>query len=302
MNIDLRKKMKLFSHPLVVDDKGLIYCRALHQMKPLEVHQCEICPLWDGLAGQIRCQYVDLMENQTDLTPDEQKKRIQEQLQEGSTEEFPDFVEEGADINFAGLLELPSWTFKEWEMVERAYQFAAKAHKGMTRKGTSIPYITHPIEVAYYGFLLSDNPVVVSAAVLHDVAEDTPYGIKDIEDAFGREVAFLVAQESENKREDLPKEVSWKIRKEEFLEHLMHASKEAKIIALADKLSNVKAMKRDYERIGDNIWDRFNVKDPKAHGWYYHSIMELTKDLSDHFLWQEYKDICTALFGKEDLL
>ena len=77
--------------------------------------------------------------------------------------------------------------------------------------------------------MTSDNEVIAAAA-LHDVVEDTPITIAQIEQEFGATIAMYVAHESENKREDRPKSETWKIRKQEQLEKTRHASRFVKCI------------------------------------------------------------------------
>ena len=59
------------------------------------------------------------------------------------------------------------------QMIQKAAVFAAKAHEGMMRKGSKIPYIYHPMEVALIVAQMTDDPEVIAAAYLHDVLEDT---------------------------------------------------------------------------------------------------------------------------------
>jgi len=79
-----------------------------------------------------------------------------------------------------------------------AYAFAAKAHEGQFRKDGVTPYITHPVAVAErileekWPDPLHRVPVLLEAALLHDVVEDTPVTIKEVEEAFGKEVARVV--------------------------------------------------------------------------------------------------------------
>ncbi len=77
------------------------------------------------------------------------------------------------------------------EPVERAFDLAVEAHEGQKR-ATGEPYVTHPIASAQITAELGIDPVAVTAALLHDVPEDTEYGLTDIEDRFGPEVARLV--------------------------------------------------------------------------------------------------------------
>ena len=68
-------------------------------------------------------------------------------------------------------------------------------------------------------------------------------------------------------------------------------SPEIKMLALGDKLSNIRAVYRDYQKDGDQLWERFNQKDKAEHGWYYRSIAEATKDLTAFPAWQEYNQL-----------
>ena len=81
----------------------------------------------------------------------------------------------------------------------------------------------------------------------------------EIEREFGKEVLRLIESDSEDKREDLPPEQTWKIRKQETIDYLKNkADRKEKIIALSDKLSNIRSIYRDYEKIGNELWNRFN--------------------------------------------
>ena len=57
-------------------------------------------------------------------------------------------------------------------MIKKAAEFAKRAHDGVYRKGTQIPYITHPMETAAIVTAFTDEPEMIAAALLHDVIED----------------------------------------------------------------------------------------------------------------------------------
>jgi GTP pyrophosphokinase len=76
-------------------------------------------------------------------------------------------------------------------MLHRAFEFAAQAHHDQTRV-TGEPYITHPLASAQILADIGIDPVAITAAILHDVPEDTDYTLEDIEEQFGAEVAQLV--------------------------------------------------------------------------------------------------------------
>jgi myo-inositol-1(or 4)-monophosphatase len=86
---------------------------------------------------------------------------------------------------------------------------------------------------------MTTDEEVIAGAVLHDAVEDTDTSVEDVIAVFGERVGSLVASESENKREDFPAESTWKIRKQETLNHLVTAPIEVKMITLGDKLSNI---------------------------------------------------------------
>ena len=172
--------------------------------------------------------------------------------------------------------------------IEEAISFALKAHEGAVRKGTRIPYILHPFEAAAIAAQLTTDEDVIAAAVLHDVLEDTSFTGEDLCARFGESVTALVRSSSENKRRDRPANETWVIRKQETLEHLRTASRNEKIVAFADKLSNLRATLNDFLREGERFWERFQQKDPARHLWYYEGVYSACEELSASPLFQEY--------------
>ena len=141
----------------------------------------------------------------------------------------------------------------------------------------------HPLEAMLIVSELCEDEDVLAAAELHDPVEDTAVTTDELERSFGRRVASLVAAESENKREELPAEATWKIRKEETIRELKTAGRETKLICLGDKLSNLREIARDHAQAGESLWLRFNQKDKRQHAWYYGSVYEI--------LWEEFGDV-----------
>ena len=184
------------------------------------------------------------------------------------------------------------------DILDKAIIFATNAHSGSCRKGTNLPYIIHPMEVAAIVSTMTDDKAIISAAMLHDTVEDTDATIEDIRREFGDKVADLVSSESENKRDNLPSSDTWKIRKQETVDRLKNeSSKEVKMIALGDKLSNIRAIWRDYATIGDKLWERFNQNDPHEIMWYYGAVAESLSDLEDTFAYKEYVEIVNEMKG-----
>ena len=176
-------------------------------------------------------------------------------------------------------------------MIEEAVAFARRAHAGAVRKGTNIPYITHPMESAVIISLMTEDEDLVVAALLHDVIEDTDVTPEELEERFGRRVTELVLEETEDKSG------SWFERKSATVEHLKHATLENKMLTLADKLSNLRSTARDYMMVGEDIWQRFNEKDKSKHKWYYGSIMRELEELLEYPAYQEYVLLFHKVFG-----
>lgn len=176
-------------------------------------------------------------------------------------------------------------------MVEKAVAFAARSHEGTFRKGTKVPYIVHPLETAVIVALMVTDDELICAALLHDVVEDAGVTEAELRAEFGNRVAGLVMEETEDKTK------SWKERKSATLDHLEAASRESKILVLADKLSNLRTTARDLLLIGDDLWQRFNEKDKSEHAWYYKGIAKRLSGLEDFPAYQEYIKLCERVFG-----
>ena len=161
-------------------------------------------------------------------------------------------------------------------MIEKAVKFAIKAHEGQFRKGSTIPYIIHPLEVC----------TIVSL-----MTEDMDVRREEIEKELGAKVATLVGKESEDKSK------SWIERKMHTIEHLKSESIEVKMIALGDKLSNIRTSARDYLSLGDEFLLRFNEKDKVRQGRYYFGLLEALKDLENSGFYKEYENLVNFVFG-----
>ena len=187
-------------------------------------------------------------------------------------------------------------------LLQKAMEFAAMKHEGYVRKDTTIPYFTHVMEAMEIVSRMTRDEEVRAAAVLHDTLEDTPTTREELIHFFGERVANLVASESENKRRDQPETETWLERKLETIQHLETAKTEIRMIALGDKLSNVRAMYRDYQVYGDKFWEKFNNPDPKAQGKYYCSLANaFWKDdiIRETPAFKEYAALCAEVFHVE---
>ena len=184
------------------------------------------------------------------------------------------------------------------DLLSRAVAFAARAHDGQVRKGGTLPYIVHPMEVAAIAATLTGDCEVLAAAVLHDVAEDCGVTIEALRQRFGPRVAALVQSVSEEKYADAAG--TWQLRKRCAVDRLRTAGRETLILALSDKLSNLRSLDRDLRAEGAAVWRRFNQTDPAMHKWYYTAMGEALAPLEQTDAHREYVALLDRVFGAEE--
>ena len=143
---------------------------------------------------------------------------------------------------------------------------------------------------------MTPDQEVLAAAALHDVVEDTDVTVEEIRAAFGDRVASLVACESDIVLAELSEEASWPVRKQAAIDRLAAASHDAKVVALGDKLSNMRAIARDYAVRGDALWNLFHVKDRASHAWHYRGLAASLSALSETFAYQEFVELIARVF------
>ncbi len=154
--------------------------------------------------------------------------------------------------------------------IQEAIIFATIKHQNQKRKGTEIPYIVHPMEVMQILSSMNCFEDVIVAGILHDTLEDTDAKPDEIKELFGDNVLAIVQTESEDKSK------TWKERKQATIDHLEKASVETKLVCFADKLSNIRSMYRDKQKIGADLWKRFNASKEDIE-WYYREILRVIR-------------------------
>jgi len=127
------------------------------------------------------------------------------------------------------------------EIIMRAYEFGAEAHKGQTRK-TGEPYISHPVAVAQELADMRLDSQAITAAILHDVVEDTPATIVSIEENFGTDVALLV--DGVSKLDQIKFHSRAEAQAESFRKMMLAMIEDIRVILvkLADRLHNMQTL------------------------------------------------------------
>ena len=184
-------------------------------------------------------------------------------------------------------------------LLDRAIVFAVGAHRDTERRGKGFPYIVHPLEAVAIVATMTSDQEMLAAAALHDVVEDTAFTLDDLRKEFGERVAALVEQESDKFVPGADESASWRERKQAAIDRLASAPYEAKVVALGDKLSNMRAIARDYDELGDKLWDRFHAPGGRAdHEWHYRGLAESLSDLAGTYAYTEFVHHIEHVFGK----
>ena len=192
--------------------------------------------------------------------------------------------------------------YLDTELLDRAIVFAVKAHHNTERRGKGFPYIVHPIEAVEIVATMTSDQELLAAAALHDTIEDTDVTVEQIRAEFGDRIADIVHSESDQ----LDGKVftgadneadTWHARKQAAIERLAAAPHDAKIVALGDKLSNMRAIWRDYQMKGDALWNIFHVTDKASHEWHYRGLAASLSELSDTFAYKEFMTLLNQVFS-----
>ena len=162
------------------------------------------------------------------------------------------------------------------EKFEEALVYAACVHRDQTRKGTSVPYVTHLMAVAAIVGENGGTEDEVIAGLLHDAPEDAGgrQRLEDIRERFGDEVAEIVAGCTDTFENPKP---AWRPRKEAYVAHVRRASSSVRLVSAADKLHNARSILADLRASGDDLWDRF-TGGKEGTLWYYRALVDAFGD------------------------
>ncbi len=179
--------------------------------------------------------------------------------------------------------------------IARAHEFAARAHEGQTRKGSDAPYIEHPMRVARLLEECGASLETIIAGLLHDTTEDTHVSPADIRKEFGEDIADIVAGASEPE-----KSLAWERRKKGTIRRLKTVRLESALVSAADKIDNLRSTAGDMERIGAEVWKRFNRGRDKQE-WYHReclaSLRENPCGIAEHPLVDQLEAEIRRVFG-----
>jgi (p)ppGpp synthase/HD superfamily hydrolase len=173
------------------------------------------------------------------------------------------------------------------DRINHALAFAAKHHDRQVRKGTHLPYVTHPANVALILTRYGRDEETVMAGILHDVIEDcvrdgwTREMLEDrITEKFGEAVLDAVLGVTQRKYDEEGNEFDADERKADYLHRLATASDRGRWVCAADKVHNGNSILADLRRTmdPDTVWGRFAVGREGTIRWY-RSVYERLRDV-----------------------
>jgi len=184
--------------------------------------------------------------------------------------------------------------------IERAIVSATLLHSNQKRKMSGAPYIVHPYAVAFLLAHYSDDEDVIIAGLLHDTLEDVPeYTEEKLREEFGDRVCMIVKEISENYTEEekifpQKRSESWLVRKEGYLNGLKDDSKEALLVAAADKIHNIRSFLDEYAIHHDTVWQYFRTT-PEKMLWFYGEATDIIEKRLHHPLSVELRKVFEEL-------
>lgn len=171
---------------------------------------------------------------------------------------------------------------KNPSIIEKAVRIAARAHHGQTRKEGDLPYITHPFMVAMKLVKHNFPDIVIAAALVHDVLEDTDFPEEKLYAELGNEVMEIVVAVTNDDT------LSWEDKKMKYVETVRAGSDGAKAVAIADKIHNLESLIIAHQTQGANIWKNFNRgKEKKI--WFEDEVLKMLKETWKHPFIHEYE-------------
>lgn len=157
-----------------------------------------------------------------------------------------------------------------------ALVYAACLHRDQPRKGKDIPYVGHLLGVASLVLESGGDEEMAISALLHDAVEDQggQPRLEEIHKVFGSKVARIVAGCTDSYEVDPEKKTSWCERKQNYIAHVEHeADPEVRLVSIADKVHNARAVLADHYEIGDEVFTRFS-KGKQGTLWYYRALLD----------------------------
>lgn len=165
-------------------------------------------------------------------------------------------------------------------------------HSGQKRKGDDFPYLEHPLEVGYRLWRDGFSGDVVTAALCHDLLEDTKCSESEIKEKCGEEVLRIVKAVSND--ESLSDKKDWEKKKAKYVESVRAGGEKAIAVSVMDKICNLQSFFDQYEKEGPSLWKKFNRgKEKKL--WFEKEVIKMAKEKWNHQLLKTLETLVSKL-------
>jgi GTP pyrophosphokinase len=188
-------------------------------------------------------------------------------------------------------------------IIQQSIEFAFLKHDGQYRKGSRVPYISHPLRVMGLVMEYTADDETIIAAVLHDVVEDAGGLLvaEEIRERFGKNVCRYVLECSDSTTPPNTPKPEWRERKENFINRIATITKQSRLIITCDKIDNMQSMLRDKERQGKDFWQNFKGGYDGTI-WYLKSVLEQLKKTNDYpSAYQGYESTLEHLINQNNI-
>lgn len=174
-----------------------------------------------------------------------------------------------------------------------ALTFATQLHANQVRKGSGVPYVAHLLGVASIALEYGANEDEAIAALLHDAVEDQGGAAtrEEIRRRFGDTVTAIV--DGCTDADTIPKP-PWRQRKEAYIAHIPTASPSVLLVSASDKLHNARSILRDYQRLGESVWECFKGG-REGTLWYYRALVEAFRQATSMPIIDELEQVVSQL-------
>ncbi len=162
------------------------------------------------------------------------------------------------------------------ERFNDALVYAHNLHRHQPRKGRDIPYIGHLLGVASLVLENGGDEDMAIAALLHDAVEDQGGlpRLDEIEKKYGKRVGRIVLGCTDSDAVDPTKKLPWCDRKLDYIQHVREeADADVRLVSVADKVHNARAILTDHHESGDVCFDRFSGRKDGTL-WYYRALVD----------------------------
>lgn len=176
---------------------------------------------------------------------------------------------------------------------ETALLFAFQLHKDQYRKQSEILYFSHLLAVTAIVLENGGTENQAIAALLHDAVEDQGgyETLEKIADLFGEEVADIVDGCTDSYTDPKP---DWEKRKSDYILKLKKSPEATKLVSLADKVHNARAILSDLKSMEKDVWGKF-TGGKSGTLWYYRSLVEIFRDSSFRSLFTELQELVAEI-------